>query len=205
MSRLLTIVATALAIGTGLIVLIELVAQVLGIPTLGLTQNLLQIAVITVAMAILMGVLNLIGVHGQRLVQRRRGWYYSLALLAAFFIVIALWLSGQNESNRLLLDTVQVSIEASLGALVFFALVFGAYRLMRRRVTVSGMLFTVVVIIVLVGALPLASVAPVAAVRDWLLTVPASAGARGLLIGIALATVVTGVRVLTGQERSLRE
>ncbi|MBL8134490.1 MAG: hypothetical protein JNL42_21705 [Anaerolineae bacterium] len=202
MRRLLAIVSTALAIGVGLIILVE---QMLGIPLFGLTQTMLQIAVITVAVTILMGVFNLIGVHGGRLLHRRRGWYYSLALLAAFFTVLILGIVGQRETNQMLLDTVQVSVEASLGALVFFALVFGAYRLMRRRVTLSGMIFTVVVIVVLVGALPLTTVAPVAAVRDWLMTVPVSAGARGLLIGIALATVVTGVRVLTGQERSIRE
>jgi hypothetical protein len=42
-------------------------------------------------------------------------------------------------------------------------------------------------------------------VRDWLLAVPVSAGARGILLGIALATVVTGVRVLIGQDRSYRD
>ena len=36
------------------------------------------------------------------------------------------------------------------------------------------------------------------------MTVPVSAGARGMLLGIALATVVTGLRVLLGQDRSYR-
>jgi hypothetical protein len=202
MGRLLGIFSAALAIGVGLVVLAGLL---LGGMPLDITRVLLQIALITVAVTILMGVFNLIGVHGGRILRRRRGWVYSLVLLIALFAVLGLWVAGQNDTNQILLETVQVSVEASLGALVLFALVFGAYRLMRQRVTLSGMIFTVVVIIVLVGALPLTSVAPVAVVRDWLMAVPVSAGARGLLIGIALATVVTGVRVLTGQERSIRE
>lgn len=202
MRRLLTILATAIGIGVGLGALIGLL---LGGPLSNVTNFLLQIAVITVAVTILMGVLNLIGVHGGRILRRQRGWLYSVALLAALFAVLILWVIGANDANQTLLNTVQVSVEASLGALVLFALVFGAYRLMRRRVTLSGMIFTVVVVIVLIGALPLSTVAPIAAVRDWLLAVPVSAGARGLLIGIALATVVTGMRVLTGQERSIRE
>ncbi|MDZ4768202.1 MAG: hypothetical protein SGJ24_03670 [Chloroflexota bacterium] len=202
MRFLLNVLATTLAVGIGLTVLIGLL---LGGQFAPVTNSLLQIAVIAAAVTLLMGVLNLIGVHGGRLLQRRRGWFYSFALLVALFVVLILWVTDQDATNRQLLDTVQVSIEASLGALVLFALVFGAYRLMRRRVTAGGTLFTLVVIIVLVGALPLASVAPVTAVRDWLLAVPASAGTRGLLIGVALATVVTGVRVLIGQDRSMRE
>jgi hypothetical protein len=202
MRRLLGVFSSAIAIGVGFAALIGLL---LGGQLSSVTNFLLQIAVITVAVTILMGVLNLIGVHGGRLVRRGRGWFYSLVLLISLFAVLILRLAGQDETNQTLLETVQVSVEASLGALVLFALVFGAYRLMRRRVTISGMIFTVVVLIVLIGALPLTIVAPLTAVRDWLLAVPVSAGARGLLIGIALATVVTGVRVLTGQDRSIRE
>jgi hypothetical protein len=42
-------------------------------------------------------------------------------------------------------------------------------------------------------------------VRAWMLQVPASAGARGLLIGIALGSLVTAVRVIIGQDRAYRE
>jgi hypothetical protein len=45
----------------------------------------------------------------------------------------------------------------------------------------------------------------VAIIRDWLMSVPVSAGSRGILLGIALATVVVGVRAMTGQDRSYRE
>jgi hypothetical protein len=37
------------------------------------------------------------------------------------------------------------------------------------------------------------------------MAVPVSAGARGILLGIALATVVIGVRALIGQDRSYRD
>lgn len=202
MRRILDILSSAIAIGVGFGLLIALL---LGGQLSSVANFLLQIAMITVAVTILIGILNLIAVHGGRLLRRRRGWVYSLFLLVSLFGVIALRVTGQNETSQTLLETVQVSVEASLGALVLFALVFGAYRLMRRRVTISGMIFTLVVVIVLIGALPMTLVAPITAVRDWLLAVPVSAGARGLLIGIALATVVTGMRVLTGQDRSIRE
>ena len=37
------------------------------------------------------------------------------------------------------------------------------------------------------------------------MTVPVNAGASGILLGIALATVVAGVRVLIGQDRTYGE
>jgi hypothetical protein len=76
---------------------------------------------------------------------------------------------------------------------------------MRQRVTWAAMLFTVALVIILIGAVPLREVGALGQIRAWLLAVPVSAGARGILLGIALATVVTGVRVLIGQERSYRE
>jgi len=38
-------------------------------------------------------------------------------------------------------------------------------------------------------------------VRSWLAQVPAIAGARGLLLGVALGTVATGIRILIGVDR----
>jgi hypothetical protein len=119
--------------------------------------------------------------------------------------VLILWLLGARSTNAMLLDTVEVSVESALAGLVVFALVYGAYRMMRRRVTWGGILFTVALLIVLLGALPVPQVAVLTELREWMLAVPVSAGARGILLGIALATVVTGVRVLIGQDRSYRE
>jgi hypothetical protein len=120
-------------------------------------------------------------------------------------VVLVLWIAGARETNQLLLETVQVSVESALAGLIVFALVYGAYRMMRRRVTWSAVLFTLALLIILIGALPLPQVGWLTQLRGWLLAVPVSAGARGILLGIALATVVTGVRVLIGQDRSYRE
>ena len=58
-------------------------------------------------------------------------------------------------------------------------------------------------LIVLIGAIP--GLGDIGRVSNWLMAIPVSAGARGILLGIALATIVTGVRVLIGQDRSYRE
>jgi len=146
----------------------------------------------------------LLSVHFRRLIQRQKGAIYSLLLILSYFAAIGFYVADHND-GMILLETVLVSVEAALAGLVFFALVFGAYRMMARRVTVPGILFVASLLIVLIGALPLSGVRIVQDIRDWMIEIPVSAGARGILLGIALATLVTGVRVLVGLDRSYRD
>ncbi len=212
MARLGAAFASAIAIGFGFWTLIGLLAgDNAGIFTVT-TRVFLQLTVITVAFTILIGLLNLFIVHFRRITGRKGGWFYSLILLLSTLTVLILTLleranvlTGQPSPTTVILESVQVSIESALAGLVLFALVYGAARILRRKVTLPGVLFTVVLLILLVGALPLSGANVLPGFRDWLLAVPVSAGARGILLGIALATVVTGVRVLIGQDRSYRE
>jgi hypothetical protein len=203
MRRLLTLVSTALVIGVGLLTLWGLLSG--GGVVAGVTAILLQVVVLTVAVTIVIGIINLLGVHFRRIRTREGGWGYSIILFLSSLLVIALWALGRDDANAILLETVQVSIESALAGLLLFALVYGAYRLMRKRVTWSYVLFTLSLLVILLGALPLTQLQPLSDLRAWLLAVPVSAGARGILLGVALATVVTGVRVLLGSDRSYRE
>jgi hypothetical protein len=203
MGRLASVLATAIAIGFGLLTVWGLLVGE-GV-VFSITNNLLQLTIIAVAVTILLGILNLFSVHLRRVLRGARGWVYSLVMLVSAGAVLALWATGARDTNDMLLNTVELSVESALAGLVVFALVYGAYRVMRRRVTWGNLLFTMVLLVILVGALPLPQVAFLADVRTWLLAVPVSAGARGILLGIALATVVTGIRVLIGQDRSYRE
>jgi hypothetical protein len=212
MSRLAAAVTSAIAIGFGLLTLIGLIAgNSVGLLT-AITNLFLQVTAITVAVAIIIGILNLLGVHLNRIFRRRGGWGYSIVLVVSALAVMVLTvlerarvLTGSPSASSILLETVQVSIESALAGLVLFALVYGAFRLLRRRVTWGGLLFTLVLLLLLLGALPFPALGVLASIRDWLLALPVSAGARGILLGIALATVVTGVRVLIGQDRSYRD
>ena len=160
---------------------------------------LLRLVVIVLALSIVIGIANLLYVHVGRVA---RGKLYSAVLLASFAFTIYWYVSRRGDSS--LLETVQVPIESTLASLLFFSLIYGGARVMRRRADIWGLLFVAVVIIVLLGSLPLAELAPLKAWSDWLMAVPVSAGARALLLGIALGTVVAGVRALLGQDRSYR-
>lgn len=202
--RLGAALASAIAIGFGLITLVGLLfganASVLDV----ITTLFLQFVATTAGVMVLIGIINLLSVHLGRLFGRKGGALYSLVLILSFLLVIGTYIA-QRSTSMVLLETVQVSVESALAGLLLFALVYGAYRMLRRRVTWAGILFVTVLLIVLIGAIPLPGVSAVKTVSDWLMAVPVSAGARGILLGIALATIVTGVRVLIGQDRSYRE
>ncbi len=205
MNRLLGIIASAFAIGFGLLVLFGLLSGQQGEALYSLATIFLQLTAVTLGIAVLIGIYNLFNVHTRRIIRRDRGLIYSLVLVLSAALVIGLWLTNNDDANMVVLENVQVAIESALGGLVLFALVYGAYRLMRRRVTWSGILFTAVLLVVLIGSLPVQDETLFTQLRAWLLAVPVSAGQRGILLGIALATIVTGVRVLTGQDRTYRE
>ena len=227
MSRLGSALATAILIVIGIITFLGLsVTQGMGLFSTvlidrfafpSLANVFLQLVVITVAITVLIGIFNLVMVHlgrvighGKPISQRIN----SLVLVVSAIGVIVLGvlertgtLTGSPSPTTVLLEGVQVSIESALAGLVLFALVYGAYRLMRRRVTGSGLLFTLVLLLILIGALPFSTpgMRLVGVIRDWLIAVPVSAGARGILLGIALAITVAGARVLIGQDRSYRD
>ncbi|MBC6935326.1 MAG: hypothetical protein DWB42_05765 [Chloroflexi bacterium] len=221
MRRLGAVITSALVIGIGLLTVAGLVvggdlgwlsAIVEAFRIRDISGIFLQLAVITAATTILIGILNLLVVHLRRVGRREKGWAYSLLLVISALGVIILAvleragvLASEPPLTTILFESVQVSIESALAGLVLFALVYGAYRLMRRGVTWPKLLFVLVLLFMLLAALPLPGPGLLASARDWLMAVPVSAGARGILLGIALATVVTGVRVLIGLDRSYRE
>jgi hypothetical protein len=55
------------------------------------------------------------------------------------------------------------------------------------------------VALLVLGGQVLVGLAPILAeVRGWILEVPVAAGARGILLGVAIGTVLTGLRLLLG-------
>lgn len=222
MGSFFTLVAVLIALATALVTLTGLLLEQQAVVLGGLlaaweprilewTASLLQLFSISIAVTILIGICNLLLVHLRRAGRRETGCGYSFLLFLSAATVIALtWLERENLITGgavwrdLLLEQVQVTVESSLAGLLLFALVYGAWRVMAVRVSGWGSLFVFTVLIVLAAALPLPVLAPLIPLRDWLLAVPVNAGARGILLGIALATLIAGARVLTGQDRSLR-
>ncbi len=196
------IVAVVLAILTGVIVLagyfIPAIAPV--------QQTVLNWAIILAGAAALVGVLNLILVHGNKIAQREKGSVYSAILLVSLFatFVIGLVLGPSHPGMRVLVDGVIVPVEATLLALLAITLIYASIRLLRRRVNVMSVVFlgTALLMLAASATLPFGEIGILNNfVRPWFQHVLALGGARGILLGVALGTLLTGLRVLFGTER----
>jgi hypothetical protein len=187
----------------------ELSTLINNTPIRVLAELFLRLAVMVLALTVFIGVLNLFTVNvtrvlrGRTLMARLGSLVVVITFLGAVFIRIFDGVNNTNNSAFLL--RLQVVIESSLGGLLFVALVWGAFHMLNRELTWGRVLFVATVITVLLGALPVRGVGVLYEFNLWLMNVPVTAGARGILLGIALATVVTGLRVLIGQDRQYGE
>ncbi len=206
--RLLNLLAASIAAGVMLVTLAGLLSEE-GIPAT-FADVTLQLFIVTAALALLLGLANLLTVHFGKITRRENGMLYSLVTILSAAGVIAVYaLNPKGDDGQEIRDTVfeavQVSLEAALGGLLFFFLVYAAYRMMRQRVSASGCYFTAALILVLLGAIPLSDTTALVDLRNWLMEFPVTAGTRGILIGIGLGIVTVSLRVLIGQERAYRE
>ena len=167
---------------------------------------LVEWAVIVAAFAFLLGIFNILRVHGGRIGHRRQGWPYSLLLLLVMVVawippLLPVGIPGQETLDRAVFDYVISPVGASLAALVVFTLALAAFRLLRVRRGAGAVLFLLTVAVVLLGSVPFIGLEWLAGIRDWIINVPGMAGMRGLLLGVALGTVITALRVLVVSER----
>jgi len=194
-------ISAAFAIGFGLLVLFGLFVP--GFE--GLRNQILNWAILLAALALLLGLVNLFQVHFHKLRAREKP-LYSFMLLAAllFTFTITLLQGSQGALPTWLFNYVQVPMETSLMALLAISLTIAASRLIQQRRELMNILFIVTLFILLLGAGPLFGLelpyftrilAP--SISNFL-----SVGAtRGLLIGVGLGTLATGLRILLGADR----
>ena len=166
----------------------------------------LQWAVILAAFALLIGVVNLLTVHLRKMGKSKKGAIYSLALWVAFFITVGVVaLDGPDGSKSVFLfNNIQIPVEASLLTLLVVTLAVASIRLLRRKAGLFTYVFIGTAFLVLLGTAPLYGLGEVSflyQVRTWIAGVLSVAGARGVLLGVALGTVATGIRVLMGVDR----
>ncbi len=195
-------IPTAVAIVCGLVTL-------LGYFSPGLQIHLVFVrwAAVLGAVAMILGILNLVGVHLRRVMNQDRDWPYSLALIMSALIVILIALiEGQGPSGAVLnwvFHSVLAPLEAAAASLLVFFLVAAAFRAMRLQPSLTTFVFVITIVLVLLSALALPGDLGqiLGTMRVWLVHIFATAGARGMLLGVALGIVATGVRVLLGIDR----
>jgi hypothetical protein len=129
-----------------------------------------------------------------------------------------------NPYSQWVYHYLQSALGTAISGLIVFFLVFAGFRLLRRPTwRLTSVVFIIVAIVSLIGMVPFFNIdlADLVVWRDslhaytlnevrawpwvWLSQVPAVAGARGLLLGIALGAIATGLRVLLAIDRPYGE
>ncbi len=198
------ILPLAIAIATGTVVLVDLFVDAPYLDPAG--AILVEWVVILAAFALLLGLLNVMAHHLRRVRRQAEGWLYSSLLLLALAVVLFAGLTSargpQDPIVQFIFQNVQVPLQTSFFALLAFYTAFAAYRAFRIR-SVASFLMVAAGAIVLVGQIP--AVADLWAnapdLRAWVLEVPGTAGARGILLGVALGAIATAFRILLGMDR----
>jgi len=170
-----------------------------------LRVRLIDWAIIIAAMAVLIGIYNLIAVQMEKIRARQKGGTYGALLVVSLIVTfgLGLILGPENPYMRLTVDAIIMPVEASLMAILAVTLIYASIRLLRRLADVMGVLFLVVAVIFLIAIVP-TPFGGLTPIQDFILQVAgmfSRGGARGLLIGIALGTLLTGLRVLFGIDR----
>jgi hypothetical protein len=174
---------------------------------------------ILLAASVLLGIMNLFRINLIKVSRRDPDWIFKIILLVC---MTGMFLAGMTHPFNLdvndtrggtifdwLFTAVFLPLQATMFALLAFFIASAAYRAFRIR-TFEAMLLAIAGILVMFGRVPLGAalwppghgIPGVAAVQEWIMTVPTVAARRAIFIGAALGAISLGLRVLLGLERA---
>ncbi len=206
-------VAAAFAIAFGLVILLGYIipaGTVIGKLDIQILRTWIIDAAVTItAFATLVAILGLLSTHWRKLRARRNPDRYSFFMLAGFvltfgFGVYAYLISGKTTDFQQVVTAIQVPVETSLMAIVAVTLAIASLRLFQRRRGLLPVVFVISVLLYLLmnsGLLASFTGVPLMGVILSAIQILPIAGGRGILLGIALGSVMAGLRILLGADR----
>lgn len=198
-------VSLIIVIVTGVIILLGYF-----IPSSALAEirsPMLSWAVTLSGVAGLVAIIHLIfGVHWVKLKNEGSQQWFSLVVVVFFFVtlVAGLFLEPTSPVFQKIVTYVQVPIESTLLAVLAITLSFSSLKLLQNQRNWMGVTFFITVIVFLIlnsGLLSFTDEIPV--LRNSLsgLQMIPGAGARGIVLGVALGSLATGIRILIGSDQ----
>lgn len=190
----------------GLIGLVLLSDYFLNIPAI--KKPALEIqdwGLIVSAFALALASVNLLRIHGKKIVKRDRNSIHSFILVAALLVTAISGIVGTTKSKvfDFIFQSMFTPLAAAFYAVTAFHLATASYRAFRAKNLQAAALLISGVLLML-GKAPIGEAIwggfPVMA--DWIMGVVNLAGSRGILISTAVGTVGAGLRILTGIDRS---
>jgi hypothetical protein len=176
------------------------------------------------AFAIWLGALSLIKLCLMNISKKAHDWPISLLIIVCFLsIVIAGAIDGYNGIHSVpsfsfrdpgtnfdwLYQNVYTPLSSTMFAILAFFVASASYRAFRARNTAATLLL-VSAFFVMIGRVPIGDYLSgwlpermqFSQWASWLMAFPNTAGQRAVMIGIALGTVSTSLRIILGIERS---
>jgi len=200
MQKTISIITAILA---GFLVLVGFFIKPLLDPVLLL---ILRWGIIVGSMAAIVGIVNLLITHIKRIRFKEGRFGFSFVVLIGFFASLlgALIFGTGDPRFTQWLSAIQIPIEISLMALVALTLTYSGVNFFRLRgwtpLSISFGISAIVFLILGIGFFQSGIDPVVDQVVSFIRLIPL-AGGRGILIGISLGALLTGLRILFGSER----
>jgi hypothetical protein len=170
---------------------------------------------IIAACAIWLGALNLFRISFQKMIARKEDWGYAVVIVVCFLLMTIV---GFAEGKAFrdpgtvfswLYQYVYSPLDATMYAILAFFVASASYRAFRAR-KLEATLLLVAAFFVMLGRVPIGDVLTgflpekiqLSQLATWIMNFPNVAGQRAIMIGIALGTISTSLRIILGIERS---
>ena len=196
---------TVFAIAAGIIMLLTYV-----LPLEGARLLMLDVVIIGAAAALVIGVFNLVSVHLKKLQAEGGNKFGSVALILALVITFVVTLlqeyAGFYPASWLgaewLLTYIQIPVESALMGVLAVTLLYAAARLVTHRPNIFSVVFVITLLVTLIASTQMGVDSGFGrSLQGFISHGLAAGGARGILIGVALGTITTGLRILLGFDR----
>lgn len=195
------ILPVAVAILCGVWTLLDFFLSEPLIDTLGLV--LVEGVTILAAFALLLGILNILANHSRRIVSDERHRGLSLVLILSLLGTLAVGVLLPNSTTfAWLFNYLYFPLQSTMAALLSFFVISAIYRAFRLHNAQAFILLATSLVMFFIQLPFSAALVPgLPLLRDWIMAVPITAGVRGILLGAALGTIATSLRVLIGVDR----
>lgn len=175
------------------------------VPALSAVEtNLYSWSINTGAFAGLVGIVSLTGLHWKHVVRKDSNSFYSAVLLLVMWSVLLYGLVATHQAPfyRKLYSALYEPVGSTTLALLAYYITSAALRAFVAKSSESAIML-VAGIVVMLGQVPIGAVIweKIPVISEWVMSVPSTAGARGLLIASSIGGISMGLRVILGMER----
>ncbi len=195
------VIPTIIAVVAGLLVLLGYLAPIPIFVSVRIV--LVRWATVLAAFALVLAYGSILKVHIARVFRRRiRHRIASLILLVSAVITLVLVLLQGPEGIwvQAILSDILIPGQSAVLALTAVTLLLSGMRLFTTRRSPMAVLFLATALLMLLGTIPVVYPRTVELIVQ-LVDAAATGGMRGLLLGVSLGIVITGLRIILGIDR----